>query len=145
MKKTILALAFALAAPLAFAVQSFPSLAAARAAEAQRGAPFVGIQRINDAEWRAYETTAEVPAAPGATVPGEVTAVQARLALIRIGKLDAVDAAIAAFPSPQKEIAQQTWMLSPTVQRNHPFVLQLGQQLGLDLDALFTLAASITP
>jgi hypothetical protein len=71
---------------------------------------------------------------------------QARLALLVAGKLSAVDAAIAALPSPQKEAAQIEWEFSSAVERNRPLVQTLGPALGLsesDLDQLFITAASL--
>jgi hypothetical protein len=81
------------------------------------------------------------PTAP-VVVPQVVDMAQARLALLAAGKLGAVEAAIASLPSPQKEAAQIEWEFRPVVHRNSPLVVALGQQLGLDLDALFIAAAS---
>lgn len=83
---------------------------------------------------------------PPLGVPQAVTMRQARLALLAAGKLSQVAAAIAAMPSPAKEQAGIEWEYSTEVQRNRPFVLQLGAALGLDdaaLDALFTAAAQL--
>jgi hypothetical protein len=71
---------------------------------------------------------------------------QARLALLSAGKLDDVDAAIAALPSPDKEAAQISWEYSTEVRRDSDLVAQLAPGLGLDdaaLDALFTQAATL--
>ena len=79
-------------------------------------------------------------------VPQSVTMRQARLALLAAGKLAAVNSAIAAMASPQKEAAQIEWEYSQTVERDRPFVLTLGAALGLDdaqLDALFVAAAAL--
>ena len=87
---------------------------------------------------------ADPPPPPG--VPQAVTMRQARLALLAAGKLSQVATAIAAMPSPAKEQAAIEWEYSTEVQRNRPFVLQLGAALGLDdaaLDALFTAAAQL--
>ena len=86
------------------------------------------------------------PPPPPPTVPSSVTMRQARLALLAAGKLSAVAPAIAAMPSPAKEQAQIEWEYSITVERQRPFVLQLGPALGLDsaaLDALFIAAAKL--
>lgn len=83
---------------------------------------------------------------PPPEVPEEVTMRQARLALLAAGRLGDVDTAIASLPSPQKEEAQIEWDYSNAVQRNRPFVLQLGQALGLsssDLDKLFITASTL--
>lgn len=79
-------------------------------------------------------------------VPQVVTMRQARLALLAVGKLAAVTAAINALPSPQKDAAQIEWEYSQEVQRHNGFVAQLGPVLGLDaaaLDALFVAAAGL--
>lgn len=75
-----------------------------------------------------------------------VTMKQAQLALFAAGKLDAVNAAIAALPSPDKELAQIEWDKAATVQRDSDLVSLLGQAVGLsdaDIDALFAAAALI--
>ena len=80
------------------------------------------------------------------SVPTEVTMRQARLALLAAGKLAGVDAAIASMPEPQKTAASIEWEYSNALQRNSPFVAQLGAALGLDaagIDALFVEAAKI--
>jgi hypothetical protein len=79
-------------------------------------------------------------------IPTEVTMRQARLALLAAGKLAGVDAAIASMPEPQKTAASIEWEYSNALQRNNPFVAQLGAALGLDaagIDALFVEAAKI--
>ena len=81
-----------------------------------------------------------------APVPHEVTMRQARLALLAAGKLAGVDAAIASMPEPQKTAASIEWEYSNALQRNNPFVAQLGAALGLDapgIDALFVAAAKL--
>lgn len=78
--------------------------------------------------------------------PKTVTMRQARLALLAAGKLQAVTDAIAALPSPQKEVAQIEWDYAATVDRSSPFCEQMAQALGLDpaaLDSLFTQAATL--
>jgi hypothetical protein len=90
------------------------------------------------------------PPAPPAAVPTSVTMRQARLALLGAGKLDAVDAAIASLPSPQKEQAQIEWDYASAIERTSPFLQSMAQALDLDLDlddaaldALFTQAATL--
>lgn len=79
---------------------------------------------------------------PKIEVPQEVTMRQARLELLSRGKLDAVQPAINSIADPmQKQAAQIEWDYSNAVQRNHPFVINLGLALGLDLDAVFIEAA----
>jgi hypothetical protein len=84
------------------------------------------------------------PPAPPAPVPTQVSMRQARLALLAAGKLPAVDTAIAALASPQKEEAQIEWDYSSVVERDSPLMSLLGPALGLDaaaLDGLFISAA----
>lgn len=83
---------------------------------------------------------------PRVEVPQEVTMRQARLALLAVGKLVAVNAAINALPDPQKTAAIIEWEYSSTVRRDSQFVALLGPALGLDaagLDALFIAAAKL--
>lgn len=79
-------------------------------------------------------------------VPKSVTMRQARLALLGAGLLDGVAAAIAALPSPQKEVAKIEWEYATEVQRSSGLVPMMGVALGLDdaaLDALFIEAAAL--
>lgn len=78
--------------------------------------------------------------------PHSVTMRQARLALLSLGKLAAVDAAIASLPSPHREAAQIEWDYSATVERSSTIVTTLGPLLNLDnaaLDALFLKASTL--
>lgn len=88
-----------------------------------------------------------VPPAPELTpVPAKVTMRQARLALLAVGKLAAVTAAINALPRPQKEAAQIEWEYSQEVQRHNGLVSLLAPALGMssaDLDQLFITAAEL--
>jgi hypothetical protein len=71
---------------------------------------------------------------------------QARLALEGVGKLDDVDAAIAALSLPTRKLAQIEWEYSNEVQRSNGIVSQLGPALGLteaQIDALFVAAAAL--
>jgi hypothetical protein len=79
-------------------------------------------------------------------VPTSVSMRQARLALLAIGKLADVDAAIAGMDEPAKSAAQIEWEYAATVERASPLIAQLGPALGLDdgqLDALFVQAATL--
>ena len=70
----------------------------------------------------------------------KLTARQARLALMSIGKLDSVQTAINSLPSPQKEQVLTEWEYATEILRGHPFVLNLAVALGLseaDIDKLF--------
>lgn len=79
--------------------------------------------------------------------PVSVTMRQARLALLGVGLLDDVDAAIAAIAdSNQRRAVEIEWEYAQTVDRNSPFTQQLAAGLGLDsaqLDSLFTQAAAL--
>ena len=89
----------------------------------------------------------ETAAVPRVIVPASVTMRQARLALLGIGMLDDVDAAIAAIPDPvQRKAAEIEWEYAQTVDRNSPFTQQVAAGLSLtaeQLDALFTQAAGL--
>lgn len=79
-------------------------------------------------------------------IPTSVTMRQARLALLQVGLLASVDAAIDALPSPQKEAARIEWDYSNEVHRDQAFVQTLGTALGLDatgLDNLFITASTL--
>lgn len=85
-----------------------------------------------------------VPPVVVVPVPQAVTMRQARLALLAVGKLAAVDAAIDALPSPQKEAARIEWDFAQDIDRHWPLVALLAPAIGLDeaaLDALFIDAA----
>lgn len=80
------------------------------------------------------------------SVPASVTMRQARLALLGVDKLAAVETAIEALPEPDKTQARIWWEYSGTVERANPLVNAIGGAVGLDaeaLDALFTAAQSL--
>lgn len=100
---------------------------------------------LESGKWRRVDDQ-WVPHEPARTVPTAVTMRQARLALLGANKLSAVDPAISALPSPQKEAASIEWNYSSIVERNSDIVAMLGPILGLDeaaLDALFIEASSL--
>ena len=75
-----------------------------------------------------------------------VTMRQAQHALFLAGHLENVQPAIDALPEPDRSLANIEWQKSQEVERSRPFVLTLGQALGLtetDLDDLFVLAATL--
>ena len=86
-------------------------------------------------------------AVPRVIVPASVTPRQARLALLQIGKLDAVSAALAAIPDPARRTAAQIeWEYATVIERNSPLVQSLAAGLGLTapaIDALFEAASRI--
>ena len=77
-------------------------------------------------------------------VPYAVQATQARIALLRAGKLEQVEQALAAIPNPMARAeAAIWWRWAMRIERDNPFVLQIGESLGLDLDELFITAGAI--
>lgn len=80
-------------------------------------------------------------------VPQAVDMAQARLALLGVGITEAmVNAAIAAMPEGQREVADIEWRFRTTVRRDSALVTALGASLGLtneQIDALFTTAATL--
>lgn len=113
------------------------------ASDTDPGAPWVAIGNAGPGWLFDGEATPPVTTPP---VPAAVTMRQARLALLAIGKIDDVEAIIAALPSPQKDQALIEWNYSNEVQRSNGFVAQIGPALGLDgeaLDALFIAAGAI--
>jgi hypothetical protein len=71
---------------------------------------------------------------------------QGRLALLNIGKLADVDAAINAMPEPQQSQSRIEWEYSNTLDRTNPLVIALGPAIGLtetDIDNLFIEAAKL--
>lgn len=80
-------------------------------------------------------------------IPQSVTMRQARLALLAAGKLDQVDATLAAMPEGvAKRAALIEWEYSSEVWRNKELVRTLGPALGLDdaaLDSMFITAAAL--
>ena len=74
------------------------------------------------------------------SVPTSITARQARLALLQVGKLNDVATAINSLESPIKEQIQIEWEYATEIYRKHNFIETLGASLGLDkvaLDELF--------
>lgn len=118
----------------------------------------MGYAIRNDGQgWRAVdgpddvtsdETFSESQPAPIAIsmVPRSVTMRQARMALLKAGKLDAVNAAIAAIPGEAGQAARIEWEFSSTVERNRDFVSQIAVGINMtdkQLDDLFILAATL--
>lgn len=102
--------------------------------------------------WTSYRMNAardgveEVPAAPPPTaaVPQQVTRRQALQALLLAGALDNVQPLIDAIVDPlERRMAQIEYDESQTFERHRPLVISIGGALGLDLDALFTTAATL--
>jgi len=99
--------------------------------------------------WTIEEIPVVIPEPEPEVQPPKVTAIsmrQARLALLSAGYLAAVDTAIAALPSPQREAAQIEWEFGSVVERQSPMVALLSGAVGLsgtDLDTLFDMASHL--
>jgi len=75
-----------------------------------------------------------------------VTPRQARLELAKRGLLANIDEIIALIPEPDKTVVEIEWEYAVSIERNSPWVIQLGSALGLDeegLDELFKAAAAL--
>ena len=79
--------------------------------------------------------------APDGYVPfvREIDARRLRLALLQLNLLDTVEAAIATLD----RAAQIEWEYATTIKENYPLVAALTTNLGIDADAIFTLAESM--
>lgn len=78
--------------------------------------------------------------------PRSVSMRQARKALLRAGKLDQVETAIANMPGIQGQEARIEWEYSSEVLRNQPLTLALAQIIGLNeqqIDELFITASKL--
>ena len=69
----------------------------------------------------------------------EIDARRLRLALLQLGKLTTVKTAIASL----SEAAQIDWEYATFIKEDYPLVMALSTNLGLDINAIFTLAKSI--
>ena len=69
----------------------------------------------------------------------EIDARRLRLALLQLGKLATVKAAIASLG----EAAQIDWEYATFVKEDYPLVMALSTNLGLDINAIFTKAESL--
>jgi len=86
------------------------------------------------------------PAPPPASVPETVSPRQARLALLGIGMLSAVEQALAAIPGAEGAAARIDWEYATEVQRKSPLIAALGPALGLtaeQIDDLFRAAVAL--
>ncbi len=94
-----------------------------------------------------YENGQLVPPvepAPEPVIPQSVTRRQGRLALLEVGKLDQVEAAIAAIDDPVERRAAEIEYEADTWERSNSFLQAMWAQLGgteAELDALFVLAS----
>ena len=80
------------------------------------------------------------------SIPKSITARQAKLALLQIGKLADVTAAISKLESPIKEQVEIEWEYAADIYRNNGFIDILGAAIGLSdaqLDDLFLQASKL--
>lgn len=96
--------------------------------------------------WRgeAWEVV-DVQDDPG-PVPAQVTRRQGRLALLQVGKLAQVEAALAAITDPTEKMAAQIEYEADTWERENAFLQDMWAQLGgteSQLDELFALAVTL--
>lgn len=87
------------------------------------------------------------PPIPVVTVDvASVTMRQARLALLAVGKLDDVEAAINALPEPQRTAAKIEWDYAASIEKASPLIQSLAPTIGIDAEALtelFNTAATL--
>lgn len=109
--------------------------------------PVMDAQGVWHQQWEARDfTQEELDQQRQASVPESVTMRQARLELLNRGLLSSIETAIDSLPEPERSAVQIEWEYSQTVERNRPFVLMVGQALGLnqtELDDLFIEAKSL--
>ncbi|RIQ47599.1 hypothetical protein D0843_16880 [Bordetella avium] len=93
------------------------------------------------------EAKAHLSAPPSHTVaPTSVTMRQARLALLKLGLLAQVNAAVASLPGDEGEAARIEWQFAGSVEQGSELVGALSQVLGWSsarLDELFELAVTL--
>ena len=83
---------------------------------------------------------------PKDTSPNAVTMRQARLALLSVGLLSAVDAAIASIPGAQGDAARIEWQFASVLDRSNPLLIRLIATLGLtdaQVTSLFNVAVAL--
>ncbi|MFI0472230.1 hypothetical protein ACGLWX_05840 [Halomonas sp. HMF6819] len=91
-------------------------------------------------------TQEEIDARNHVPVPASITPRQARLELLNEGLLSQVDAAINSLDSPDKERAAIEWEFAEVIERDSPWINDIGEALGLtqeQIDEMFIAAAQI--
>jgi hypothetical protein len=146
MKTFVLILALALSAPAI--AGDYASTASSSVVRSSDGATIPADPLNADYQqyqvWRAAGGIPDAYVAPPTPVPQTVSAMQAKVALLNAGKLDAANAWVAA----QNAQVQLIWSTATTFNRNSALMNGAAAALGWsqsDLDALFTAAAAINP
>jgi hypothetical protein len=96
--------------------------------------------------WSSAGVVAKAPVVVPPSVPQEISMGQAKEALLLRGKLATVNAAIAAMPGPEGDLARLQWEYRTVVRRDWPMVEGVRQVLQWtheQVDELFVFAATL--
>lgn len=102
------------------------------------------ISSAQDEDWKAFQQWladggVPLPADPLPVIIREIDARRLRLALLQLGYLSAVAAAITSLG----EKAIIDWEYATTIKEDYPIVTALASNLDLDIDLIFDLANSL--
>jgi hypothetical protein len=94
-------------------------------------------------DWLAWCAQGNEPAVNNDAIPAEVpesvTPRQIRLALNRMGLREMVESAVKTMPQDIRD----TWEYALEIERQDPLVLGMAYQLGMDVDEVFRVAATL--